>query len=222
MPRLIAAQIARSLQERIAAGEWADARVPPERHLAADLGVARNTVRRAMQLLEATGAITRHVGRGTFVAAPASPSMAGTIARMEGSSPADIMEIRLLLEPAAAAFAATDASVSELAGVSDAHQLAVAATDMPGFEQWDAEFHHRIFVCSRNELLREFHNLLRVLRNRSPWFEMKQRSFSEPRRQHYCQEHAAIVAALMQRDPDRARAAMQAHLRTVAANILGR
>jgi DNA-binding FadR family transcriptional regulator len=51
---------------------------------------------------------------------------------------------------------------------------------------------------------------------------MKQRSFSEARRQHYCQEHAAIVAALMQRDPDRARAAMQAHLRTVAANILGR
>jgi len=222
MPRLIAAEIARSLQERIAAGEWADARVPAERHLAADLGVARNTVRRAMQLLEANGAITRHVGRGTFVAPPASPSMADTIARMEGSSPADIMEIRLLLEPAAAGAAATNASVSELSGVAEAHQLAVAAADMPGFEHWDAEFHHRIFACSRNELLREFHNLLRVLRNRSPWFEMKQRSFSEARRQRYCEEHAAIVAALMQRDPERARATMQAHLRTVAANILGR
>jgi DNA-binding FadR family transcriptional regulator len=222
MARLIAADIARSLQARIEAGEWADMRVPPERHLAADLGVARNTVRRAMQLLQASGAITRHVGRGTFVAPAASPSMADTIARMEGASPADIMAIRLLLEPAAAAAAATDANVSEISSVAEAHHLAVAAIDMPGFEQWDAEFHHRIFAAARNDLLREFHNLLRVLRNRTPWFEMKQRSFTEARRQRYCEEHAAIVAALLRHDPDNARAAMQTHLRTVATNIIGR
>lgn len=230
MPRLVASDIARTLRERITSGDWADRRVPPERALAAELGVARNTVRRAMRLLTADGAITRHVGRGTFVvtAPPVgadtaeADDLAGTIARMEGASPADIMEIRLLLEPAAAAFAATDASIADLAAVEAAHREAVAADDMPNFETWDAEFHHRIFACARNELLREFHALVRVLRNRSPWFDMKKRSFSEARRRIYCDEHGAILAALLDRDPEGARGAMHAHLKTVETNILGR
>ncbi|MDQ0470368.1 FadR/GntR family transcriptional regulator [Labrys wisconsinensis] len=223
MPRLVAADIARSLRRRIEAGEWADGRrVPPERDLAADFGVARNTVRRAMQLLEEDGAVSREVGRGTFVRPDGAPSLAAAVARMEGASPADMMEIRLLLEPSAAAFAATNASVAEILAVEEAHRSACAATDMPRFEQWDAELHHRIFACSRNDLLREIHNLLRLLRNQSPWYEMKKRSFSEERRTIYCREHALVVEAVRARDPEAARAAMQAHLRTVAANMLGR
>ena len=43
-------------------------RLPPERQLAAELGIGRNTVRRALALLEQDGLIVRHVGRGTFIA----------------------------------------------------------------------------------------------------------------------------------------------------------
>ena len=223
MPRLIASDIARALQERIDKGEWvAGRRLPPERDLAQDFGVARNTIRRAMDLLEEEGAISRQVGRGTFINALERGGLAQAIARIEGASPADMMELRLLLEPAAAAFAATNASKAELAIVEEAHRAALAATEMPEFERWDTEFHHRIFACSRNELLREMHNILRVLRNQAPWFEMKKRSFSDQRRQKYCGEHEAIMASLLRRDPDEARAAMFAHLKTVEANILGR
>jgi DNA-binding FadR family transcriptional regulator len=133
-----------------------------------------------------------------------------------------MMEIRLLLEPSAAQFAATNASTSELNLVREAHETAVSSTDMPEFEHWDAEFHNRIFACSRNDFLKEIHNVMRILRNQSPWFDMKKRSFSEERRQIYCGEHAAILDALMQRDPDAARAAMLAHLLTVQKNLLGR
>jgi DNA-binding FadR family transcriptional regulator len=141
---------------------------------------------------------------------------------MEGTSPADMMEIRRLLEPAAAAFAATNASNSELNAVREAHETARDSTDMPTFEHWDAEFHHRIFACSRNDFLKEIHNLMRILRNQSPWFEMKKRSFSEERRQTYCREHEAILEALTMRDPESARGAMQIHLETVGHNLLGR
>ena len=70
---------------------------------------------------------------------------------------------------------------------------------MPTFEYWDAEFHHRVFACSRNDLLRENHNLMRILRNQSPWFGMKRRSFSEERRQINCREHEAILEGSIQR-----------------------
>jgi DNA-binding FadR family transcriptional regulator len=141
---------------------------------------------------------------------------------MEGTSPADMMEIRQLLEPAAASFAATNASAGELNAVREAHKIACASQDMPTFEHWDAEFHHRIFACSRNDFLKEIHNLMRILRNQRPWFEMKKRSFSEERRATYCSEHQVVLDALLARDSEGASNAMLTHLRTVERNLLGR
>jgi len=223
MPRLIANDIARNLKRRIDAGEWGDGSpIPAERDLATEFGVARNTMRRAMNMLREDGAISRHVGRGTFVNVPPNPTMTQIVARMEGASPADMMELRLLLEPLAASNAAIHASSAQLAAIEEAHGEAINATDIVTFERWDAELHHRIFACSRNELLRGIYDLLHVLRNQSPWFDMKKRSFSEERRQTYCQQHGAIVEAMLRRDPEAAHAAMVAHLRRVEANMLGR
>ena len=223
MPRIVAATIAEALKERIEAGEWTDGRrMPPERELAARFGVARNTIRKAIGLVGETMPLTREVGRGTFVSNAPDPALSDIIRRMAGASPADMMEIRLLIEPAAAAVAATNASSAELGRVAEAHGEATAASEMPEFERWDSELHHRVLACSRNELIREMHNVLRILRNQPAWFEMKKRSFSEDRRRRYCEEHGALVDALLRRDPDGARAAMQTHLKTVEANMLGR
>ena len=105
MPRLLAEEIAVALKQRISAGEWGRVRrIPPERNLAAEFGVARNTIRRAVDHLEEAGIVARQVGRGTFLVG-AVGSLAETIVRIEESSPADIMEVRQLLEPAAAGFA---------------------------------------------------------------------------------------------------------------------
>jgi len=221
MPRLVADDIATALKKRIDAGEW-NGRIPPERDLADEFGVARNTVRRAVGLLEASGTVVRQVGRGTFLAAANSNTLAAAVSRMEGTSPADMMEIRQLLEPAAAAFAATNGTLSEFSAVKEAHDAASEALDMPSFEHWDAEFHHRIFACSRNEFLKEIHNLMRILRNQTPWFEMKKRTFSEARRLAYCAEHQVVLGALLSRDPEGARQAMLSHLQTVQRNLLGR
>jgi DNA-binding FadR family transcriptional regulator len=223
MPRLIADDIARNLRQRIDAGEWSDGRpVPPERDLASEFGVARNTVRRAMNMLREDGAISRHVGRGTFVNNLPNPAMAEIVAGMGGASPADMMELRLLLEPLASSNAAIHASSVQLTGIEEAHREASNAMEILQFEQWDSALHHRIFACSRNDLLRGIYDLLHVLRNQSPWFDMKKRSFSEERRQTYCRQHGAIVEAILRRDPEAARAATLAHLKTVEANMLGR
>tara|TARA_R110000824_G_scaffold345918_1_gene532656 strand:+ start:4441 stop:5115 length:675 start_codon:yes stop_codon:yes gene_type:complete len=216
--------IAMEFRKRIVDGIWPDGtRIPPERDLAKEFDVARNTVRRACDLLQQDNLLARYVGRGTYItAATKSGSLADIAARMEGTSPADMMEIRLFLEPEAAAFAATNATSAELSDIATAHHNAVAATDMPTFEQWDTEFHKLVFDCSRNQLLREINNILTFLRNQGPWFEMKKRSFSDDRRLRYCDEHARIVDALNRRLPSEAHAAMRAHLVTVQKNILGR
>jgi DNA-binding FadR family transcriptional regulator len=223
MAQPVAETIARSLKARIDRGEWGNGtRIPPERELAASFGVARNTIRRAIGLLGESAQIRRVIGRGTFIEANGSGSLNEVVSRILGASPADMMEIRQLLEPSAAAFAATNASAAELGSVVAAHRQAEAATDLAEFEQWDAEFHHRVFACSRNELLREIHNILRLVRNQAPWLDMKRRAFSEQRRLAYCREHQALVDALMRRNPEAARTAMLAHLRSVEVNLFDR
>jgi DNA-binding FadR family transcriptional regulator len=223
MAQLVAEAIARSLKERIDRGDWGEgARLPPERDLAASYGVARNTIRRALGLLADSMPITRTVGRGTFVEATADASLPDVLSRISGASPADMMEIRQLLEPSAAGFAATNASSAELVRVAEAHRQAEAATTLTEFEHWDAEYHHRVFACSRNELLREIHNILRIVRNQAPWLEMKRRAFTEERRRRYCDEHQALLDALRRRDPEGARSAMLTHLRSVESNLFDR
>jgi DNA-binding FadR family transcriptional regulator len=211
------------LRKRIRSGEWSGGgRLPTERDLAEHYGVARNTVRRAFDVLECDGLLMRKVGRGTYLREGETDDIAGIVRRMEGASPADMMEVRLLLEPAAAGFAATNASASALSGIEEAYRRCKSAKDMPEFEHWDTEFHHRIFSCTRNELLREFHEVLRVLRNQPRWFQMKARTFCEARRVAYCHEHERILDALNARHPEQAAAAMRAHLLTVQQNLLGR
>jgi GntR family transcriptional regulator len=62
-------QICDVLARRIASGEWpARAAIPAEVELARELGVSAGTLRKALELLENDGLVTRRRGRGTFVA----------------------------------------------------------------------------------------------------------------------------------------------------------
>src|SRR3569623_944614 len=56
------------LRQLIASDEFnAGGRMPPERSLASELGVGRRSLRRALEVLEREGRISRHQGRGTFI-----------------------------------------------------------------------------------------------------------------------------------------------------------
>ena len=59
------------IERQIEQGAWKPGdKLPTERALVEQFGIARNTLRKSLDRLEASGKITRHVGRGTFVAQP--------------------------------------------------------------------------------------------------------------------------------------------------------
>ncbi len=222
MPKVVAVEIEGSLRKRIAAGEWAPTgRLPAERELAAEYGVARNTVRRAVKAIAHDGTVERHVGRGTFVNGGAA-ELADIVQRVTGVSPADLMAARLIVEPQAAAIAAKNASSSDLLAIAEAHQRASDAHQNDQFEQWDTQFHQRIFAATRNELLVSVHDILQVIRSRNAWIELKRKAFSENRRRDYCMHHGEIVAALGNRDAEGAARAMRLHIETIEIALFGR
>src|SRR6476619_4465643 len=86
-------------------------KLPTERELAKRFSVPRNAVRRTLAQLEAEGSITRHVGRGTFLAGRAPvPGRPDGVAH---TSPAELMEARLRIEPALAELVATNATPAD-------------------------------------------------------------------------------------------------------------
>jgi DNA-binding GntR family transcriptional regulator len=67
-PKLVYVQVADHITARIEAGELAPgARLPAERDLATEYGVAYDTIRRATALLRDRRLIITIVGRGTYV-----------------------------------------------------------------------------------------------------------------------------------------------------------
>jgi GntR family transcriptional regulator len=68
-PTPVYVRVADWIESRITSGELKPgARLPPEREMASDFGVAYDTVRRAAALLRERGLIITVHGRGTYVA----------------------------------------------------------------------------------------------------------------------------------------------------------
>jgi DNA-binding transcriptional regulator YhcF (GntR family) len=84
-------QVARAIRERIERNVLRPGdRLPTVRGLAADLGVATNTVAKAYRFLEAEGLLVGRGRYGTFVAVDASPSRS-TRARLLGEAASEYL-----------------------------------------------------------------------------------------------------------------------------------
>jgi DNA-binding FadR family transcriptional regulator len=213
--------LAHELRRIMDSGEWsAGGRLPPERALAARFAVARNTLRRALGLLEDEGYLTRHVGRGTFIVDRHHAPTDSAAFRMSEASPRDLLETRLIIEPRAAGLAATRASRADLDAISHALARSLAARQLGEFERWDAQLHLAIFIAAKNEVLINYCRAITEARNQPQWFELKKRSVTPERQLVYNEQHREIVAALIERNADGAAEAMRLHLRTVEDNIL--
>ena len=90
---------------QIQAGEF----LPSEQELCRQLGVSRATVREALRMLETRGLVTTRHGVGVQVADETHRVVSesiGLLLRRRGVGPADILEVRLILDCQAAALAA--------------------------------------------------------------------------------------------------------------------
>jgi DNA-binding FadR family transcriptional regulator len=209
------------LRQRIGDGFWAaGARVATERDLAVEFGAARNTVRRALTALVDEGLLVRQVGRGTFVRAGSRPAGGNQLAfRLREASPAEIMEVRMVIEPQIAALAATRASSSEIQAIEDVLRQSLMAKGLAEFEQWDARLHLALVLAARNPLLADLCRAINEARNQPQWYSLKKRSVTPERRALYDRHHSAIVAAIRSRHAEQAAEAMREHLRCVNSNL---
>ncbi len=192
-------------------------KLPTERELAARFGMPRNTVRKTLAQLEAEGAITRHVGRGTYLA-DTGGFPADSITH---TSPAELMEARLRLEPAMAELIVINATPADFERMEICLDRAERGAGLDDFEVWDAALHQALAAATHNRFMIRVFDMATAVRHQTEWGKLKDRVVTPERRLKYQEEHRGIVAALKARDADRARAAILAHLQHARRNLFG-
>ena len=192
--------------------------LPTERELARRFGMPRNAVRRTLARLEAEGSITRHVGRGTFLAGRTAVGQAADVA---DASPAELMEARLRIEPALAELIVTNATAADFQRMESCLDKAERAATLDEFEMWDAALHQALATATHNRFVIRVLHMVAAVREQAEWGKLKDRIVTPERRLKYQEEHRAIVQALKERDAEGARDRLLAHLQHARRNLFG-
>ncbi|MGI9391280.1 MAG: FadR/GntR family transcriptional regulator [Boseongicola sp.] len=197
-------------------------RLPPERELIFKLGISRTTLRKGLETLEREGAIWRHVGKGTFVAAHANADGSGRISDLSQQvTPVHMMRARLSLEPALAREAAVNASEDAVIRVKLARDRAAAASSWSDYEAQDDAFHRAVAESTGNVLLLSLFDQLNQVHRAVAWNSVVRTTPQPPSEHNSFAEHDRITAAIEARDPAAAHAAMREHLGSVSARLFG-
>ena len=177
-----------------------------EQKLADHFGVSRTLVRQALFQLSQNRLIRLEPARGAFVAAPS----------VEEAQ--QVFAVRRMLETEMTREFVKSVSPSKIQSLQKHVQQereAVANEDVPGRTELLGDFHVRMAELMGNQVLAQ---MLGELISRCALITLMYQSRTEA--QHSTDEHAEIVAALAERDTDKAVHLMQQHLDHVEASLI--
>jgi DNA-binding FadR family transcriptional regulator len=211
---MVADNICKVIQERkLTVGE----KIPNEFELAKLFHVGRGTIREAVKLLISKNILEIRRGTGTFVCEKqgvVDDPFGFHYTEDKTKLIADLVTIRLILEPEIAFLAAQNVTDDEIAQMEDmAHRIETLAAEKKDYCAEDIAFHTLLAQSSRNMVMP---NLIPVIHYGIEWYN---RSLGEYERQKALSYHIEIIKALKIRDPNKAKSAMQAHLAYNKKNV---
>lgn len=218
VPRISDA-IAATLERRILEGSLKPGdRLPPERELAADLGVSRPSLREAIQKLASKGMVTSRQGGGTYVTDALETSFSDPWQDMMGKHPnlrEDMLEFRRMIEGQAAEWAAeraTDADRQRLEQTFAALRAAFDSDDTDKRSDADIAFHQAVGDASHNVLVGHLSGALLRLMHDNIRLNLGELKTVPAASRLLMSQHEAIYTAVRDSKPQAARSAAETHI----------
>jgi DNA-binding GntR family transcriptional regulator len=178
----------------LAPGSWLD-----EQSLAVEFGISRTPMREAIKVLASEGLVTMKPRRGAYVTEVERQDVEqifAVIAELEGFAVKEV------------AIKATEAQLNQLDNLHLKLEKAAADRDVERFFEINVLFHELIMEIAGNRWMNDvIADLRKVLK-----LQRRDSLSRAGRLQNALNEHRNILNALIKRDGDAAKLAMQAHL----------
>jgi GntR family transcriptional repressor for pyruvate dehydrogenase complex len=188
--------------------------LPPERQLAADLGVSRLTLRAALSRLEAEGLVRARQGDGVRVLELAKHATLGVLAYVDLARRPDLarsfLELRRAIAVEAVALACTRAHASQVASLERLAALQEQETDEAAYLSRDLEFSRGVLEASDSFATLLLFNALAPVYLANPQLG---RALTEDRARSLA-GYTVTTALLRGRDPELARTVLRRALET--------
>lgn len=212
-----------ALGRAIVTGVYNDVPFPTEAELAKQQGVSRSVTREAVKMLTAKGLLSARPRQGTIVQPISSwnlfdPDVLSWLLdrRFSIDLLREFNQLRIAIEPEAAALAATVADEEDKAKISnglDRMRAAELGDDDP--LESDIAFHVAVLQASNNAFFAQFRDVVGAALRTSIRFTNRVVG-----RTASIADHAAVFEAIDAGDPDRARTAMR-HLISDVLELIG-
>jgi GntR family transcriptional regulator, galactonate operon transcriptional repressor len=212
-------QIVHELGGRIVTGRFAPGEVIDLLALESELGVSRTVLRESLKVLAAKGLVDARQKRGTFVRQRDEWNMLDTdvlrwrsSAGADGSLLDDLDEVRAIIEPAGARFAAQRRTDDDLEALDLALTAMAEASRTGGDERTASEidvvladlaFHRALLAATHNELLQRMEMVIET-----GLAERDRLVHGAPSAQDPVPSHRRVLDAIRDQDPARAEQAM--------------
>jgi DNA-binding FadR family transcriptional regulator len=205
-------QVIQELGRLIVSGELAPGQgLPREELLAEQMNVSRTALREAMKVLSAKGLIESRQKTGTRVRETIHWNQldADVLAWRCASMPtesfvAKLVEMREIIEPAAAAAAARRRTPEQLEAIEKTYLAMEAADDLDEWAKADLAFHEGVLHATNNELMTSLFSVIETALGM--YFVMSARTAENFK--YSLTDHRKVYDAIRRRQPEVARQSM--------------
>ncbi|MDD2452466.1 MAG: FadR/GntR family transcriptional regulator [Synergistaceae bacterium] len=206
-------QVVEKVKKMIASGELPQgSALPAERQLIEDLNVSRSSLREGFRILEMMGFIESIPGKGRFVRKSRGEGSQSGRVPLQDEAILELVEARLVLEPAIAVEAAKHASPSDLTRIR--RILTKTGKDVESLEhraQCDYDFHLVLAESTHNFI---FVNIVKMTFNLIMATHERIYTLLDDK-EIFLREHEEVYDAIVVRDLERAARLMKAHVQRV-------
>lgn len=188
--------------------------IPSERDLAKQLGVSRSSIREALIALEITGWVEIRTGNGVYISnpLPAKPNAALD----EEFSLQSLVKARQIYECMTAELAALNGTEDQREKLAEINrELTHLSINNQDFLREDKRFHLQISEMTGNEVLRDMMEYLWNKRESARFVRLESHYAETDFPLQMNADHQAVTDAIIARDPQAAKDAMQRHLQHV-------
>lgn len=197
-------------------------KLPSERELMARLSVGRSSLREAVKILSAIGAVEVSAGEGMFVGSGSTSILTKPLSwglLLSVQSAQEVIEARRLIEVEMAGLAAERASDDEIAAIEELlNMLRLAQDDAQAYNRIDLQFHLAVAAAAHNQILSKTLETIQLVVR--AWIDEVTNVYFKGQPHRSFGLHVDITDAIRQHDSQAAREAMRTHIDAGAQRLL--